>query len=1008
MTALASPFLEVATPVKNKPGEETPRPKPPRGVAQLFVVDSFGKPLGDGEYALYQDDLVDSGRLAADGRAVFSKVDPARPFLFEVKDRVCAIRSGAFFNPDDPRLEYGGTWFDWRLVRDDVKPGTGFWPHYQKEMDRELRAGVDRFMQHEHICRRPIQAAAPTLAQQGKMVVRATPVRIRVGPFVRYTDHRSAVIWVETVTPALVRVRYRPSGTQADKSQYAATVRVGGRYFAAVQIDGLAQDTFYDYTLELAPVPASGEIPLAMKEGDGVFPALTKSVQAAMAAQLTPLSLNQTAWLTFRTLQPQFAKMRFATGSCRWYPGDCNHKREDAGPDMLEGLASWFRTSPRNMWPHFLFFGGDQIYADEIGLNHGHCLARARFAARIPGPVDRSVMRDKLIDGAWAGRFAHRFQEFKDPAPTFAKQVTSDLKTLDDLRKKFPDLEAIHNEYPDLDRREALTQRHTTLRNRRQNQGVKGHEADDERKARETLEALGRVERLEIVSEPFRAARFHWTEGAPGAAWRNPMSANFLVQNFALWSIPTDERNIPVVTTQAGWTIARKPGSHAHPAAERGLHAADFAEYAYLYQRAWTTTVNVRALLAHVPTFLMFDDHEATDDWNFDIPWVRMLHNEKDEFRMWPKTLTDALAAYWVYQGWCNKAPSQWSKSDPRVKALDDARRTGTDALPALRKVIHDACFTPPPRKDARNYQAGMTLDWHYRLPFDPPFLVPDCRTRRLMFAADDRIRQIDHDSQSAAPQSQTIDDAQLVWMRSILIDQWRGGRAAFIAPSTPLLMKKKFMTFMQQPEVAAGAWARGSDVAGIVAAVFSSTIAAVATDAMLHVFRRGRDLEHMIRDRSWRSFWALVDDMRKKGSPVKTLVLVSGDVHHSYCMTANASSQGRPTPELLQITCSGFQTTIRGSVKSWLAEQLSSLPFTVGKRHLVPGFVQKNGTGSPDLVLFENAAAIVDVAIGNEVDVHVTYLTASKDVRKQVRHIYKYTSDPKYLKSNGEPAVAW
>jgi hypothetical protein len=375
---------------------------------------------------------------------------------------------------------------------------------------------------------------------------------------------------------------------------------------------------------------------------------------------------------------------------------------------------------------------------------------------------------------------------------------------------------------------------------------------------------------------------------------------------------------------------------------------------------------------------------------------------------MWPKTLTDALAAYWVYQGWCNKAPGQWPATDPRVVALDNARRSGTDALPELRRVIHAACFTPVPSKDPKaSYQTGLSLDWHYRLPFDPPFLVPDCRTRRLMVPADDKIRQIDHEAPTAAPQSQTIDDRQLAWMRRILVDEWRGGRTAFIAPSTPLLLKKKFMNFMQKPEIAAGAWARGNDIAGIVAAVFDSTIAAVATDAMLHVFRRGRDLEHMIRDRSWRSFWGLVEDMRAKGSAVKTLVLVSGDVHHSYCMTANASAAGRPTPEILQITCSGFQTTIRGSKISWLAEQLSSLPFDVGKRRLVPGFVQKNGTGSPDLVLFENTAAIVDVTMGTDVDVEVTYLTASMDAQKQVRQIYKYTSHPRYLKSNGEAAVA-
>ena len=346
------------------------------------------------------------------------------------------------------------------------------------------------------------------------------------------------------------------------------------------------------------------------------------------------------------------------------------------------------------------------------------------------------------------------------------------------------------------------------------------------------------------------------------------MSLGFLAQNFALWSIPNFEAALPTVQTSQGWTVARGAGGRAHPPAERGLHAADFAEYAYLYQRAWTSAPTVRSLLAHLPTFLMFDDHEVTDDWNFDAEWVRMLHNPKDELKMWPKTLTDALAAYWVYQGWGNKAPSQWPAADPRAAALNEARKNGTDALPQLRRVIYSACWSQVPAKNAPSFQAGLGLDWHYRLPFDPPFLVPDCRTRRLMVAADDALRVIDHDDAKKAPMSQTIDERQLAWMRSILVDQWRGGRVAFLAPSTPLLMKKKFMTFMREPEVAAGAWARGADIAGIVSVLLDSKFWGVATNAMLRVFRRGRDLEHMIRDRSWRDLWSLVEDMRKKGVP--------------------------------------------------------------------------------------------------------------------------------------------
>jgi hypothetical protein len=325
----------------------------------------------------------------------------------------------------------------------------------------------------------------------------------------------------------------------------------------------------------------------------------------------------------------------------------------------------------------------------------------------------------------------------------------------------------------------------------------------------------------------------------------------------------------------------------------------------------------VRTLLAHVPTFLMFDDHEVTDDWNFDLTWVQLLHNRGDAFQMWPKTMTDMLAAYWVYQGWGNKAPSQWAqwmrKGDPRQKGdlrtncLARAQRIGVDALPELRRLIHQACFTPrPPAEDPKtpdpraHYQAGTGLDWHYRLPFDPPFLVPDCRSRKFLVQGDEKLRVIDHES-SKALQSQTIDDAQLDWMRKILLE-WRGGPAAFIAPSTPLLLQKKVMSIMQTPEVAAAADRGKKDVAtwltAYPAALFESTALGIATDALLRVFRRRSDLEHMIRDRSWRDLWSMVAAMHKNGSPVKTLVLVSGDVHHSYNMTANlpAADGRRPS----------------------------------------------------------------------------------------------------------------
>ena len=52
-----------------------------------------------------------------------------------------------------------------------------------------------------------------------------------------------------------------------------------------------------------------------------------------------------------------------------------------------------------------------------------------------------------------------------------------------------------------------------------------------------------------------------------------------------------------------------------------------------LHQLQWHLdgVARARRLLANIPSFMIFDDHEVTDDWNCDVSWARMLHNAKDE-----------------------------------------------------------------------------------------------------------------------------------------------------------------------------------------------------------------------------------------------------------------------------------------------------------------------------------------------------------------------------------------
>ena len=99
-------------------------------------------------------------------------------------------------------------------MRDDDQPASKFWPHYQREMDLAYRIDeappalgrrVDRFLQHEHIIRRPIQLTKAVRGGQGQLRLVASPTRVRSGPMLRYVDHERAVVWLETVTPAIDR-----------------------------------------------------------------------------------------------------------------------------------------------------------------------------------------------------------------------------------------------------------------------------------------------------------------------------------------------------------------------------------------------------------------------------------------------------------------------------------------------------------------------------------------------------------------------------------------------------------------------------------------------------------------------------------------------------------------------------------------------------------------------------------------------------------------------------------
>lgn len=80
---------------------------------------------------------------------------------------------------------------------------------------------------------------------------------------------------------------------------------------------------------------------------------------------------------------------------------------------------------------------------------------------------------------------------------------------------------------------------------------------------------------------------------------------------------------------------------------------------------------DLRRAMANVPTYMIFDDHEVTDDWHMTREWVRRTYS----LPMGRRVMQNALAAFAIFQGWGNS---------PEKFNLTDSSSSGTKLLKAI------------------------------------------------------------------------------------------------------------------------------------------------------------------------------------------------------------------------------------------------------------------------------------------------------------------------------------
>ncbi|WP_435249143.1 alkaline phosphatase family protein [Vibrio sp. nBUS_14] len=272
----------------------------------------------------------------------------------------------------------------------------------------------------------------------------------------------------------------------------------------------------------------------------------------------------------------------------------------------------------------------------------------------------------------------------------------------------------------------------------------------------------------------------------------------------------------------------------------------------------------VQRLFAHIPTYMIFDDHDVTDDWNLTVGWEHAV----DQNRFATQVIGNGLAAYWICQGWGN-APEKFSREfieqtkqlfSPVISSNESESHVESDSESYVEKngKNHgDRSKNIDPQKQQQYLEMiDRFEEWHYTINTSPKVIVLDTRTRR--WRSESRMNK----------PSGLMDWEALTEFQHQLINQEK----VVIVSAAPMFGVK-----------------------------FIETLQKMATTI-------GKPL--MIDAENWMAHPGSANTLISIFTHTKTptnFVVLSGDVHYSFAYDIKLRYR-RNSPNIYQITCSGIK----------------------------------------------------------------------------------------------------
>jgi hypothetical protein len=271
------------------------------------------------------------------------------------------------------------------------------------------------------------------------------------------------------------------------------------------------------------------------------------------------------------------------------------------------------------------------------------------------------------------------------------------------------------------------------------------------------------------------------------------------------------------------------------------------------------TVPRVRRALANCPTYMIFDDHEVTDDWNLSREWFDRVTTSP----LGRTVVRNALSAYTLFQAWGN---------DP--KKFES--RANKDMLVKLPLLIGTSGGPVQAVADAIDAHLGMSaiaggdpqppdVDWHYTV--DGPLhrtVVIETRTRRTYAGRNAPAKLLGTSLNAMVPAGPLTDGRELLIV---------------VAPQPPLM--PALFDQIAQP-------------LGALSIDFVNNV--------INVFRREPKPLHQIETgaqtleaESWGLEELGLEDFLKRVAPYQRVVILSGDVHFSATLQMDYWRKGQP-----------------------------------------------------------------------------------------------------------------